>query len=149
MTRPLCIGLPPEWWDTGDDGNRLALLICNQCRVADWCARRITQPDGVIVAGVAYADHNGQRRPLPVCACGYPNDRQRPGNPMCRRCDPVAPVIRLPKVGKVRPRQPCGTNAAAVRHRYYKEPLDAACVEAERAWGRTRKRATRARKVAA
>lgn len=93
---PTCIGKSPEWWDTGDDGNRLAILLCQQCPTADWCRRRVPNPCGVIVAGVANADLNGGRRPLPQCGCGYPVVRQRPGNPMCTRCDP--PPVAMPPI---------------------------------------------------
>lgn len=41
--------------------------------------------------------------------------------------------------------QPCGTNAAAQRHRAHGEPLDDPCAEAERATNRVLKRAQRAR----
>jgi hypothetical protein len=40
--------------------------------------------------------------------------------------------------------KPCGTTAAARRHRYRGEPVDAACQRAEQARDRTRKQAARA-----
>lgn len=43
-----------------------------------------------------------------------------------------------------RPLEPCGTPAAAARHRVHREPIDDACRSAERHYSRDRKRAQRA-----
>lgn len=91
----LCQTRPPEFWDTGDPGNRLALALCRVCpaRAGETCLAGETDPHpaGVIRAGVAY---NERGRVCPVCECGYPVDdlshpsRWRPG---CRHC-------RVPRV---------------------------------------------------
>lgn len=44
--------------------------------------------------------------------------------------------------------KPCGTRAAAVRHRRRGEHLDPACLAAERAWNAARMRRARARPAA-
>lgn len=93
----LCVGKPPEHWDTGDDGNRLALALCRVCPVRNGNTCDAGEPDarptGVIRAAVAYNQRGGV---CPICdVCGYPVDdlpspsrRQPPG---CRHC-------RVPKV---------------------------------------------------
>ncbi|MFE9955862.1 hypothetical protein [Micromonospora sp. NPDC005299] len=90
-----CVGQPPEFWDTGDPGNRLALQLCAVCpaRRDENCL--VGEPDrkpfGVIRAGVAYNERGGR---CPTCDCGYPVDdlpdarRQLTG---CRHC-------RVPKL---------------------------------------------------
>lgn len=88
-----CSCLPMDWWDTGDDGNRLALALCGVCPVLEQCARTRRREWGVIRAGIAYGEDG---KPLGLCRCGYPN-RHRiawrtglPSNPRCHRCkDPV------------------------------------------------------------
>lgn len=91
----LCATRPADWWETGSDGNRLALMLCGVCPAIDRCAAEAGREAGVIRAGVAYGD-NG--RPLPMCAngCGYPNRHTRGGrgrwNPLCHRCS--VPVLR-------------------------------------------------------
>lgn len=64
---------------------------------------------------------------------------------------PIAPVTPVAKPGPGRPAgksqrqplKPCGTRAAAERHRYHGEPLDDACLEASREHERNRKRTPR------
>lgn len=94
--RALCVDQPPEHWDTGDRGNRLALALCRVCPARDGEVCTVGQPDrrpfGVIRAGVAY---NERGRRCEICDCGYPNDdidkgRDRP--PGCRQCR--VPVLR-------------------------------------------------------
>jgi hypothetical protein len=63
-----------NWWDTGDDGNRLAVLLCAACPIRARCADRLSPvgpvgPVGVVCAGVAYDDTG---RPAPLCGCGRP-----------------------------------------------------------------------------
>lgn len=87
--RRLCVGQPPELWEVGDDGNRLALALCRVCPQLGWCSSTSVDERGVIRAGVAYGDTG---RVLPVCRCGYPN-RKQPAwdgtvNPLCHRCAP-------------------------------------------------------------
>jgi hypothetical protein len=55
---------------------------------------------------------------------------------------PVAELRRGRPAGKSerQPLKPCGTRAAAHRHRYHKEPLCDPCLEAEREHERNRKR---------
>lgn len=77
----LCHGRDPELWSTGDDGNRLALLICARCT---GCPDTDPNPAGVIRQGVAYSDTGFA---LPVCGdCGYPVVGYNGGTPSCRRC---------------------------------------------------------------
>lgn len=49
-----------------------------------------------------------------------------------------------PRAGRGRPRKPCGTHAAFIRHKKYGEPVDDACAEAQRKFDRERKRRARA-----
>lgn len=63
----LCRTRPADWWDLGDDGNRLALAICAACPVLDRCAPG--RHHGVIRAGVAWAERGGR---ADICGCGYP-----------------------------------------------------------------------------
>lgn len=91
MSRALCRTRPAEWWWTGDDGNRLALLICSACPVVDRCTG--DEPHGVIVGGVAYDDH-GER--LGLCGCGRPVPY--PVRAFCYTCVPsqrtVVPAVK-------------------------------------------------------
>ena len=92
----LCIGRPPEWWETGDEGNRLALAICRNCpeRTGTQCTAGMPDPHpvGVIRAAVAYHERGWV---CPVCdVCGYPVDDRvdaRRPKPGCRNC-------RVPKL---------------------------------------------------
>lgn len=77
----LCATRPAEWWDTGDDGNRLALALCRVCPNVVPCAAGDRKPRGVVRAGVVYGDAGE----LPLCGCGYPFLAR------CRRCDPAWP----------------------------------------------------------
>lgn len=98
MTR-LCVGRPCDWWITGDDGNRLALMICSVCPAKPECEGEDPEPVGVIRAGVAWGEF-GERRPL--CPCGYPVPRR--ASVECLRCDPpqnVASAARHPKLHQV------------------------------------------------
>jgi hypothetical protein len=79
----LCRTRPADWWDTGDDGNRLALLLCSVCPGRTTCSEGDPEPHGVIRGGVAWSDA-GVR--LPLCACGRP----APGRAECYDCDPPA-----------------------------------------------------------
>lgn len=92
-----CVGQPPEFWDTGDDGNRLALALCRVCPARRGEECQLGEPDprptGVIRAGVAWNERGGR---CPICdTCGYPVDdlpdprRERTG---CRHCR--APKLR-------------------------------------------------------
>jgi hypothetical protein len=91
---PRCAGLPTDWWETGDGGNRLALLLCGTCT---GCPDNDPTPTGFIRDGVAY-DDNGH--PLEPCDCGYPSTapewrareyrkRRRDWVPTCQRCKPI------------------------------------------------------------
>ncbi|MFG1872193.1 hypothetical protein [Micromonospora arborensis] len=99
-----CRGLPPEWWDTGDDGNRLALGICGSCpqRVGGECRAGLPdrRPAGVIRAGLPYNDRGIV---LPLCACGYPHIAYAGGAvTACPRC--VVPAVPIPDGTEVRAR---------------------------------------------
>lgn len=97
MSRLLCVGKPPEWWDTGDGGNRLALGICGLCPVNPRCGRSDRRPYGVIRAGTAYDDAG---TPLQLCGCGYP----RPADNLnpCPRC--TIPDVAIPDAKTIRNR---------------------------------------------
>lgn len=148
MTAALCRTRPQEFWWTGDYGNRLALLLCGACPYRARCAGQNPEPYGVIVAGVAYGDR-GER--LAVCHCGYPQTNLRPDG-CCRWCSvttlPAMPkplydrlrVYRSPRPRRPRQVRPCGTPAAAWRHRKRREPMCAPCRTAERAHDSARKR---------
>lgn len=90
--RALCRTRPADWWDLGDDGNRLALAICSVCPVRDRCAD--DEPAGVVRAGVAYRDSG---EPAQVCRCGRPIPRRRDSGD-CYQCVPLVdtqvPVAR-------------------------------------------------------
>jgi hypothetical protein len=58
-------------------------------------------------------------------------------------------VIQLPAAAQPGEVQPCGTVAAARRHRYYEEPICDLCREAERARDRTRRGRRRNRRAVA
>lgn len=79
--RALCATRPADWWDLGDDGNRLALALCSVCPVLDRCAG--SREFGVVRGGVAWSDA-GVR--LPLCPCGRPAGR--PSREMCFTCWP-------------------------------------------------------------
>jgi hypothetical protein len=71
---------------------------------------------------------------------------QRAGEPSCEKCTASSNHYRREvRRGRPRPRtlRPCGTRAAASRHRYNNEPLDFACRLAE-ARGEARRRAKKA-----
>jgi hypothetical protein len=88
MADKLCATQPAEHWDTGNNGNRLALLTCDACPATQCPPTNDPHPHGVIRAGTAYDDTG---RPLPRCHCGYPNTSHRgphrPGG-CCRWCSP-------------------------------------------------------------
>ncbi len=67
--RAACVRRPADWWDFGDGGNRLALMICSICPVQQECAREDPEPAGVVRAGVAWTDAGN---PAEICPCGYP-----------------------------------------------------------------------------
>ncbi|RLK13300.1 hypothetical protein DER29_4317 [Micromonospora sp. M71_S20] len=86
MTAALCATRPADWWDLGDDGNRLALAICRVCPVQTACAATADREAGVIRAGIAYLERG---QVAPICQCGYPDDKRldpRRTTVLCRRC---------------------------------------------------------------
>lgn len=81
--------------------------------------------------------HNPNVRPL-GCNGRYGNSgrrrHQRRGEMPCRKCtDSANHYKRETRRGQPMPRRlkPCGTPAAASRHRFHSEPLDFACMVAE------------------
>lgn len=85
-SRALCRTRPADWWEVGDDGNRLAIQLCVvACPVRDRCLRGDPAPHGVIRGGVAYLD-TGDR--AAVCGCGRPVAPARLSSTSCRACDP-------------------------------------------------------------
>lgn len=95
--RVLCHGRPPEWWDVGDEGNRLARALCRVCPARDGDQCDAGQPDphpvGVIRAGIPYSDA-GDR--MPLCpACRGPLHGYRGGGlTACTRC--AVPDVPIP-----------------------------------------------------
>lgn len=73
----------PDWWTTGDDGNRLARTICLTACPRRTACRRKPGKASRIRAGVAH-DTTGQ--PLPTCPCGRPILTL--GAAACPQCDP-------------------------------------------------------------
>jgi hypothetical protein len=92
MLDALCRTRPSDWWDLGDDGNRLAVGLCSVCPVLAACAESAGAPHGVIRAGVAYRD-TGER--CEVCPCGRPIPTRRDRGE-CFTCVPRFD-IRLPR----------------------------------------------------
>lgn len=89
MSAGLCLNRPAEYWDSENDGARLALLICGACT---GCPLDDADPYGVIRQGVAYGD-TGRR--LPICGdCGYPIAGYRGGPVHCPRC--LVPDVFVP-----------------------------------------------------
>lgn len=103
MLDALCRTRPSDWWDLGDDGNRLAIALCSACPVRSSCQTGDEEPHGVVRAGVAYRD-SGER--CDVCPCGRPIPTRRDSGE-CYLCEPrwdvVVPVVV--KRGRGRPRQ--------------------------------------------
>lgn len=83
--RRLCVGRPAEWWETDNDGARLALDICSVCPGLASCDRG--RRWGMVQAGVAW---NELGFPAGICACGYPLPVSREGveRSQCFRCRP-------------------------------------------------------------
>lgn len=109
----LCATRPAEWWETGDAGNRLALLLCAACPLRG-CDD--PEPHGVIVNGTAYGDAG---EPLAVCHCGYPVQTVgRPG-PCCTWC-------RVPPRQRQRRRNRKPATSRPPRRRPYVAPDESA-----------------------
>lgn len=86
LDRALCRRRPADWWDLGDDGNRLAMTLCAvACPVRVECHAHDPRPAGVVRAAVAYRD-TGEVAPL--CGCGRPVVRRRPTTGACLVCEP-------------------------------------------------------------
>lgn len=86
ITQALCRGRPPQWWETGDTGNRLAMTLCRHCPIRALCPQLDPEPVGVVHAGVAYDDDGN---PCRICECGQPIVG-RTGDPaLCSTCAPV------------------------------------------------------------
>ncbi len=117
--RALCRTRPADWWDVGDDGNRLAMTLCRlACPVIAECAATAGDEAGVVRAGIAYADTG---RVLDICPCGRPVIGQSALVGYCRICEPPAVRIRLRPPG--RPRKALtvtslrvGDRAGRIRH---------------------------------
>mgnify|MGYP001574485219 CR=1 FL=1 len=114
MVTRLCVGRPCDWWDLGDDGNRLALAFCYVCPSRTRCSAGDPRPHGVIRAGVAYSDAGN---PLAICACGYPDTSYRDG-----RIGAGCPRCAVPPLDVVRPaveqRARVGDSNAALGRRF-------------------------------
>lgn len=104
--RALCRTRPVDWWEWGDGGNRLALLLCQVCPVLVECGDPSLLggdplPTGVIRAGRAW---DGMGVAVPLCPCGYPVGRppmgpRRGDAGLCQGC-------RVPRVRLSRSRKP-------------------------------------------
>jgi hypothetical protein len=103
--RALCRTRPADWWDVPNDGNRLAIGLCQVCPVRSRCAETDTEPAGVVRGGVAYRD-TGER--AQVCPCGRPIPRRRDSGD-CYQC---VPLVDTP-VPAARPVRRRGRPAAA------------------------------------
>jgi hypothetical protein len=84
-------------------------------------------------------DHDPETRPL-GCNGRYGNSggtaHRKRGETACDQCKASAAHYRRERTrGGIKPRKlkPCGTWAAAARHRHHNEPLDFACYLAEAA----------------
>jgi len=97
-------------------------------------------------------DHDPFTRPL---GCnGRPGDsgrkvHKRRGEPICPKCQEAGNhAVRERRRGSPCPRRlnPCGTPAAARRHRYKGEPVDLLCRAAEANYHADHRRKTRATK---
>jgi hypothetical protein len=101
MTRRLCVGKPPEWWEPANDGARLALTLCRACPNLTRCPGGDPNPHGVIRAGAAYNDAGTA---VPVCPCGRPVTDFRGGTiPPCPRCR--VPDVPIPDPTALRRRR--------------------------------------------
>lgn len=88
--RALCRTRPADWWDLGDDGNRLAMLLCQRaCPVQRACEAADPNPCGVVRAGTAWHDTGDKAA---ICGCGRPVVPARVASTMCWTCDPAQPI---------------------------------------------------------
>ena len=97
----VCARRPAEWWETGDPGNRLAMLLCrNACGLLDACPGiEDGRAYGMVAAGRVWSDFG---RPLRLCGCGRPvvvrsRAPGRGASGMCRTCDPPPPLVWPPR----------------------------------------------------
>lgn len=85
----LCVGRPAEWWDSADDGARLAIGICRLCPTRANCLDGDPHPEGVIRGGVAYSNRGAAMNLCPTC--GYPQPGELTNllnqSERCPRCD--------------------------------------------------------------
>lgn len=102
MLRALCRTRPAEWWEFGDDGNRLALALCSVCPERWLCD--VGREYGVIRAGTAW---NQAGLPAGLCDCGYPlpYDTEVGERADCYRCVPRV-TTRIPRVRRRRVVEP-------------------------------------------
>lgn len=153
MTRPLCQGPPAEYWHTGDDGNRLALMLCNSCplRRGMYCDAGLPDPHphGVVRAGVAYTDEG---RALPVCACGYPQTAYLGGDvgpcPRCETPDVPIPDPKLVLRWRVRDLYNAGLSDKSMGPILHRTPRTILAIRRAQGWT-TKRKATSATKAAA
>jgi hypothetical protein len=88
-----CATRPSDWWDTGDGGNRLAMMLCDRaCPVRTRCRTSNPAPIGVVVAGAAFGE---QGQVLRVCGCGRPIVGRSGPVKLCRQCAAVGPRIEV------------------------------------------------------
>lgn len=152
-TLALCQRRPAEWWDTDNDGARLALALCSVCpsRRGDVCDAGLADPDpyGVIRAAVAYSDTGRQ---LPVCGCGYPQTSYRGGAttdcPRCKTPDVPIPDPKLVLRWRVRDLFQAGLTDDRIAPIVGRHPSTIRAIRAENGWTRTRTETHAARRRA-
>ena len=100
MSGPLCAGRDPEMWSTGNELNRLAVMVCRRCTGCP--PGSDPSPHGVIRQGIAYSDSGN---PLPECPnCLAPNvDYAGGSHGLCRACR--VPDVDIPDPQQMRTRR--------------------------------------------
>jgi hypothetical protein len=142
-TRALCQTRPAEYWDTDNDGARLALGLCSVCpsRRGDTCDAGLSdpRPHGVIRAGVAYSD-TGHR--LPICRCGYPQTNYLGGAvsdcPRCKTPDVPIPNPKLVLRWRVRDLFLAGYTDDRIAPIVGRHPSTIRAIRSREGWARTR-----------
>lgn len=124
---------PADWWTNRDSDwqfRRWAMWVCyDQCPVRlacrQWAERNLDLADQAVYGGVWWSRSrtHTNRRYGPVRPMRYTPEKPPPG--------------WLPAGSRSQP-QPCGTRAAAHRHRERGEPVCGPCGAAERAYDQAR-----------
>ncbi|QSI49931.1 hypothetical protein [Thermobispora bispora] len=124
------------WGDTGDPGrDQLAARLLDTAIEVATLVRDAT-PDDVAAFLAGLPQHERDLLPIIQAALIPPDE---PPEHLLAWFLPPGATITFPVKG----RRPCGTRAAAQRHRYAGEPLCPACKKADRKYERERERARR------